>query len=139
MSHRPRTRTEHTYLELVLEVPLRPIRSDEELHQAHGMLDRLTDRLEDLDSGERDYLDVLATLVEQYEKATIPMPSLPDHAMVKFFMESNGLSQTQLARDTGIAVSTISEVLAEKRHLTRGQVQKLARHFQIGVGAFALK
>jgi HTH-type transcriptional regulator/antitoxin HigA len=137
MTTRTRTgRGKDTYLELVLQVPLRPIRSDEELRLAHGMLDKLTDRLEDLDAGERDYLDVLSTLVEQYEKATIPMPLLPDHAMVKFLMESNGLTQTQLARDTGIALSTISEVLAEKRRLTRGQVEP-ARHFQVGVGAFA--
>lgn len=132
-------RRKDTYLELVLEVPLRPIRSDEELRLAHGMLDKLTDRLEDLDSGERDYLDVLATLVEQYEKGTIPMPSLPDHAMLRFLMETNRVNQTQLAYETGIAISTISEVLAEKRNLTRGQVEKLARHFNVGVGAFVFK
>lgn len=138
MTTRTRAGSEQdTYLLLVKEFPLRPIRSDAALVEARRMIDKLVDRLDDLEEGERDYLDVLADLVERYEKATIPMPRLPDQLMLRFLLDAKEVSQSQLAKDTGIAVSTISEVLAGKRKLTRSQVEQLARYFHVGPGVFS--
>jgi HTH-type transcriptional regulator/antitoxin HigA len=51
-------------------------------------------------------------------------------------MRSNGLGQTALARKVGIAQSTISHVLNGRRDLTKEQVVKLARFFNVGPAAF---
>ena len=75
------------YMDLVQEFPLRPLRSDEELAQAIGVIDRLIIR-GDLDSGEQDYLDVLTDLVEKYEAEEHPMPPVSDAAMLCHLIEA---------------------------------------------------
>ena len=50
-------------------------------------------------------------------------------------MKVEGVKQADAARATGIAVSTISEVLAGKRQLSRGHIEKLAAYFHVGVSA----
>ncbi len=56
--------------------------------------------------------------------------------MLRLLMESNGLSQTGLAKKVGISQSTISAVLHGTRSLTQGQVVTLARFFHIAPAAF---
>ena len=46
-------------------------------------------------------------------------------------------TQAQVAKKSGIAESTISEVLAGKRTLNRTQIGKLSRYSHITTGAFA--
>jgi HTH-type transcriptional regulator/antitoxin HigA len=124
-----------TYLALVRRFPLRPIRSENELDAAIAMIDGLTDR-DDLDSSEADYLDVLSDLVERYEEQVHPVGD-PSHAeMLAFLIDQKGVKQVDLARATGIAESTLSEVLRGKRQLTRGQIGKLAGYFGVGADVF---
>jgi HTH-type transcriptional regulator/antitoxin HigA len=51
-------------------------------------------------------------------------------------MSANGLTQAMLAREVGIAQSTISDVLNGKRRLTRKQVMALAQRFAVSPTAF---
>ncbi len=51
-------------------------------------------------------------------------------------LESNELSQSELARKTGIAQSTLSAVLGGSRALTREHIVALARFFGISPAAF---
>jgi HTH-type transcriptional regulator/antitoxin HigA len=124
------------YLELVLRVPLRPIRTDEELEEAVRMVDSLLDR-RDLASEEEDYLDVLGDLIERYEGEAHPMAPLSDAEMLRHLIEAKGVSQTEICRATRIADSTISEVLKGKRSLNRGHIGKLARYFNVSPDVFA--
>ena len=134
---KPRKRTEDTYLELVHRFPLRPIRTESELDRAIAVINQLLDR-DDLDPGEDDYLDVLGDLVKRYEDKAYPMPTddLTDAEMLEHLIEAKGVKQVEVARGAGIAESTLSEVLAGKRKLTRGQVEKLARYFHVEPGVF---
>ncbi len=52
------------YFALVVKLPLRPIRSDEDLAKAIRMVDSLLDR-RDLAPDEEDYLEVLGDLIER--------------------------------------------------------------------------
>jgi HTH-type transcriptional regulator/antitoxin HigA len=124
-----------TYLALVRRFPLRPIRSENELDAAIAMIGGLTDR-DDLDSSEADYLDVLSDLVERYEEQVHPVGD-PSHAeMLAFLIDQKGVKQADLARATGIAVSTLSEILRGKRQLTSGQIGKVAGYFGVGADVF---
>jgi HTH-type transcriptional regulator/antitoxin HigA len=124
-----------TYLRLIYRFPLRPIRTDGELDQAIQVIDSLIDR-EHLDPGEQDYLDVLSDLVHHYETEVHPIPAVSDAQMLNHLIESKGVSQAQVARETGIASSTISEILSGHRHLNRGQIAKLCAYFKVGPGVF---
>ncbi len=124
------------YLELVFQLPLRPIRSDKELNAAVKMVDSLLDR-KDLASEEKDYLEVLSDLIEQYESDAHPIAPVSDVEMLRHLIEAKGVSQTEVSKATGIADSTISEVLKGKRSLNRGHIGKLARYFNVSPDVFA--
>lgn len=124
-----------TYFELVQRFPLRPIRSDAELKRAIAMMDWLIDRKE-LDQSERDYLDVLTDQIQRYESEERSMPTASDAELLEHLLEAKGVTQANVASETEIAESTISEVLRGKRRLTRGQIGKLAGYFHVAPGVF---
>ena len=124
------------YLELVVQFPLRPIRSDEELAEAVRMVDSLLDR-RDLAPEEEDYLEVLGDLIERYEGEAHPMAPVSDAEMLRHLIEAKEVSQTEISTATGIADSTISEILKGKRSLNRGHIGKLARYFNVSPDVFA--
>jgi HTH-type transcriptional regulator / antitoxin HigA len=133
----PARRVQDAYLDLIRQLPLRPIRSEAELDQATAVLNGLLDR-DQLDAAEQDYLDVLGDLIERYEDAahSIDTSDLTDAEMLAHLIEAKGVKQADAARATGIAFSTISEVLAGKRQLSRRHIEKLAAYFHVGVSAF---
>jgi HTH-type transcriptional regulator/antitoxin HigA len=123
------------YLELVQRFPLRPIRTEEELDRAIEMVDELTDR-DDLEAGEKDYLDVLSDLIERYEAERHPIEPVSDAEILAHLIEAKEITQAQLAREARIAESTISEVLTGKRKLNRAQIGRLACCFGVGPTVF---
>jgi HTH-type transcriptional regulator/antitoxin HigA len=123
------------YLTLVRAFPLRPLRSDAELGRAVAVINALLDR-DDLDPGEEDYLDVLGDLVRKYEVEHHPIPPAPDAEVLRFLIASNATTQAAVSAATGIAESTISEVLAGRRGLNRRHVAALSRHFHVSPAAF---
>jgi len=131
-------KSEDRYLELVRQFPLRPLASDGDLGAAIAMIDSLIDR-DKLSVPEQDYLDVLSDLVEAYEAEAVPIKAVDDADLLRFLIENRQGSQTEVAKKTGIAESTISEVLAGKRKLNRSQIGKLARYFHIEPGAFSFR
>jgi HTH-type transcriptional regulator/antitoxin HigA len=132
----PREGVKDLYFELVFRFPLRPIRSDAELDEAVRMVDSLLDRRE-LAPEEEDYLEVLGDLIERYESDAHPMAPVSDAEMLRHLIDAKGVSQTAVSDATGIADSTISEVLAGKRYLNRNHIGKMARYFGVSPDVFA--
>ena len=132
---KPRRQRDDSYFALIKQLPLRRIRSEEELDEATEMINALLDR-PPLDAGQRDYLDVLSDLVENYEEEHHPIAAPSDAEMLSYLLELKDVRQAELGAKTGIAQSTISEVLAGKRQLTRGHIQKLAAFFHVEPGVF---
>ncbi len=123
------------YFELVKRFPLRPICSDAELDRAIAVIDSLIDK-DNLDPNEYDYLDVLGDLVEKYESDNHPMPPVSDADMLRHLIETRETTQAVVSAETGIAESTISEILAGKRALNRKHIEALARHFRVSHSVF---
>ncbi len=125
-----------SYLELVLAFPLASIKSDEHLAEAQKVMDRLLAQ-GDLNDGETMYLDALSDLVAAYEDSHHAIEPASDAEMLRHFLEAKGITQAQLSRETGLAKSSISEVLAGKRPLSRQMIRKLAKYFDVDVGVLA--
>jgi HTH-type transcriptional regulator / antitoxin HigA len=123
------------YIELVHAFPLRPLRSDAELDCAIAMIDSLIAR-DDLDSGEEDYLDVLGDLVHKYEAEHDPIAPVSDADLIRFLLESNDMTQSELAERSEIAESTISEILVGKRTLSRRHIAAVSRVFRVSPSLF---
>lgn len=122
------------YFELIRRFPLRHIRSDDELREANAMVRTLISR--PLVDGEQDYLDVLCDLVERYEDETIPMRDVPDDELLRYLLDENSLTQTDLAKMIGVSTSTVCEILSGKRKFTRAQVGIVASRFALSIAAF---
>jgi HTH-type transcriptional regulator / antitoxin HigA len=75
------------------------------------------------------YLDALSDLVAAYEDEHYAIEPASDAEMLRHLMEAKGVTQAQLSRDTTIPKSTISEILAGKKHLSRQLIRKFADHF----------
>jgi HTH-type transcriptional regulator / antitoxin HigA len=123
------------YIRLVRELPLRPIGSEVELDRAIAMIDSLIGRAE-LQPEEEDYLDVLSDLVHRYEAEHDPIAPVSDAEMIRFLLESNEMTQAELAQRSKIAESTISEVLAYKRKLSRRHIAAVSRVFRVSPAVF---
>jgi HTH-type transcriptional regulator/antitoxin HigA len=57
--------------------------------------------------------------------------------MLRHLMEAKGVTQSQIGRETGIAKSTISEVLAGKKVFSRHLIHKFAEYFHVDVSVLA--
>jgi HTH-type transcriptional regulator/antitoxin HigA len=132
---RLRPRVGARYLELIRRFPLRPLTSEAELDQAIEIVDELIDQ-GNRSHDENDYLDVLSDLVEKYETEHHPMPPVSDADMLRFLIENRETTQSKVAEETGIAVSTISEILAGKRGLNRRHIERLATYFHVNPSVF---
>ena len=125
-----------TYFRLVRRFPLTVIADDNHLDRAIALIDELLDRPR-RDAGEQAYLDALTTLVESYEAEHVPIAPAGGAGVLRHLMDSNNVSQAEVARGAGIAESALSEVFSGKRSLSRGHVGKLARYFHVDPGVFA--
>jgi HTH-type transcriptional regulator/antitoxin HigA len=121
------------YLTLVRKFPLRPIRSEEENEAALAVLAALGNRRQEkpLEPEEHDYIAVLAKLVEEYENTHYPRGPVTATAMLAHLIEAKGIDQARLAADTGLAESTVSELLRGKRTLGPRHIQLLADYFRV--------
>src|ERR1700733_16235510 len=87
------------------------------------------------DTPEGDCLDVLATLIEAYERAHFPM-DLPDAVeAIKFRMEQSGLTVKDLEPVIG-RKNRVYEVLSRRRTLTLRMIEGL--HTKFGIPAESL-
>ena len=124
------------YLELVLAFPLASIKSDEHLAAAQEVMDCLLAQGE-LEDGEEMYLDALSDLVGAYEDEHHAIGPASDADMLRHLMDAKGTTQAELSRDTKIARSTISEVLAGKKPFSRQMIHRLADYFKVDVTVLA--
>lgn len=125
-----------TYAELIAQFPLRPIRSERQLDRAGNLAFRLAAR-DRLTRDEGDYLDVLTHLIEAYEEEhhAVGHASSP-RELLRFLIDENGLTLSRLASETGIKVSTLSEILHGKRDLNVQHIARLAARFHVEPGLF---
>jgi HTH-type transcriptional regulator/antitoxin HigA len=119
------------YLELVRSCPLRVIRNEEAYDQAIDTLNDLSDRGADRTPDETEYLLALAVFVEKYEDEHDPIPPASGADMLRALMEARQITGSDVAAGSGLAVTTISDLLDGKRRFTLEHVERLARFFQV--------
>lgn len=90
-----------------------------------------------LDEQEFDYLDILSDLVHTYEAKTDPLPDLDPVEALRYLLEENGITQAQLAEQTGLASTTISEILNGRRSISAKARKALAERFKVDPSLFA--
>ncbi len=112
---------------------IKPIKTEDDYRAALAEIETLM--MAELDSSEGEKLDVLATLVEAYERKHYPL-DLPDPVeAIKFEMERKGLTVKDLEPMIGKS-NRVYEILNRKRALTLNMIWRL--HEQLGIPAESL-
>jgi len=112
---------------------IKPIRTKADYRAALKEIESLMNA--EADTPEAERLDVLATLVEAYERRHFPM-DLPDPVeAIRFRMEQSGLSPKDLVPMIG-QLNRVYEVLGRRRPLTLKMVWRL--HRGLGIPAESL-
>jgi HTH-type transcriptional regulator/antitoxin HigA len=122
------------YDDLLLEYKPRPIRSEADCRRSVRALERLMTARPS--RAESELIEVLATLIEQYESRRYPTPRVAPRKVLEHLMESRGVSRAALARATGIPRSTVTNVLSGRRELSKANIRGLATYFRVSPLAF---
>lgn len=123
-----------TYIELLQAFPPRPIKSEEGLLATQKVIDSLIDRAP-LTTDEEDYLNVLGTLIYEYERSIEPIPDIHGIELLSVLMEEHGLRQKDLV-PIFKTESIVSDILKSRRKLTTRHIQELADLFHLSPAAF---
>ncbi len=123
-----------SYVDLLIAFPPRTIKSEEELDVIQEVIDGLIDK-GDLTSDERDYLNLLGTLVYEYEEEHYPIPDIHGVELLKVLLIERDLRQKDLI-PVFKTESVVSSVLSGQRKLTANHIQKLGEFFHISPAVF---
>lgn len=85
--------------------------------------------------GLTEYVKVLATLIEEYEKKEFSPRKTSQAEVLRFLMEQNDLTQDALAGDLG-GQPAVSYVLSGRRDLNAKQIAKLSERFHVSPSVF---
>ena len=123
------------YQSLLLDFTPRPIRNAREYKRTLRQVEQLM-RKPKLSRAEGELLELLATLVEQYESIEHPTPKASQPALLAHLIDARGTSQAELARQSGVPRSVITNVLKGRRKLSQANIARLAKHFHVSPAAF---
>lgn len=130
-----------SYVELIGEFPLGPVRSGTEYDRAVKIVHRLALRDDDLDAAEAGYLEVLESMVEKYEMENhaIRIDDTSPTRLLNSLVEQAGMSVTELGILLG-SKGAASELLSGKRsEPSKAQIAKLCARFKVDASAFLLR
>lgn len=114
-----------------------PIRNERTYARMNAVMESILKEVGDDEDHElADLLDIVSTLVAQYENTHQPeIPSVEPREVLRFLMEQHGLRQGHLAKELGTQ-SVVSEVLSGQRELNTRQVRALAKRFGVSPAVF---
>lgn len=124
-----------SYSELLRQAQPQIIDDDRSHQRALRTVEKLMKKRR-LTAAERKLLELLAKLIDDYEEKLDPTPEVSPADMLAHFMEAKDVSQAELARQTGISRSTISEGLNGKRSISVENAFRLAEYFHVEPSLF---
>jgi len=124
------------YETLLQEFVPRPISSQRGYQRTLKQIDGLI-RKAKRSRAEDDLLELLATLVEQYEiRQGHTTPELSPRDRLAGLIEARHLTQTELSRVSQVPRTTINEILAGRRSISKANALRLANYFGVPAEEF---
>jgi HTH-type transcriptional regulator/antitoxin HigA len=124
-----------SYLELLREAQPQIIDDERSHERALRTVEKLMKKRR-LTVRERKLLELLAKLVDDYEETIYPTPEVSPAEMLAHLIEAKETTQAELARQTGVSRSTISEALKGKRSISVENAFRLAEYFHVEPSLF---
>jgi HTH-type transcriptional regulator / antitoxin HigA len=107
---------------------LKAIKTEVDYQRAMKRFEKLFDA--PMNSPEGEEAEILSILIEKYEDAHFPIEAPDPIEAIKFRMEQNDLSRTDLANIIGYK-SRVSEILNRRRKLTLTMIKRLHKKLNI--------
>ena len=124
------------FIKLAKQYPLRKIKSEKANKTALTFFRKIRSvGEENLSKGEIEFLQVLATLIKDFESKHYSFEKPSPVELLKYLMEEHGLTQNDLAEDFG-GQATVSLVLSGKRDFTKAHIEKLSKRFNVSPALF---
>lgn len=124
------------YASLLVEYLPGSIETEEENERLIEAAGRLMKKGKARSPEEGKLLNLLVTLIEDFEEKNYPIGSTSDPAVaLRELMREHGLKQTDLVDIFG-SQGTVSQVLNGKREISKSQARKLSTRFHLPVDIF---
>jgi len=114
----------------------RPIRDAVDYANVAEVADALALWQDDFAPDQRDYFDLLCSLMEDYDAEHVKWPKLKGREMLQHLLDESGLSAADLSRLLGGSRNLGAMILRGDRNLTLAHVRKLAAHFKVSPELF---
>ena len=121
------TSTTNTYADLLVRYVPRVIRSERAHRRALGKIDALM-AIARPSKAQQGILDLLIETVERYEEQTLPTPELSPSELLAHLIDVREITQAELAQATSICRSSVSDMLAGRRQISKANAVKLAAY-----------
>lgn len=104
------------------KMKVKPIRNEADYNKALERLEVIFDAKRGTEEG--DELEILAIVIDNYEKNNFPIDMPDPISAINFRMEQMGLKQKDLVKMIGFK-SRVSEIMNKKRKLTLEMIRRL--------------
>ncbi|MEY3066282.1 MAG: hypothetical protein RLZZ532_3074 [Cyanobacteriota bacterium] len=122
------------YSNLLAEIRPQVIETEEEYDRILAIVERLTFS-KTLTPEERVLLKLLVQLIETYESEMYPIDESTPDQILQHLMEVTGTCEGDLVGVIG-ASDVVSDVVNNKRSISKTQAQALADYFQVSINLF---
>jgi HTH-type transcriptional regulator / antitoxin HigA len=127
--------TPSSYADLLAHYLPRVIHSEREHRQSLCNIDKLM-AIESPSKDEQNILDLLVEIVERYEERKHPTPDLSPNELLAHLIEVRDITKAELARSTGICRSSITDIVAGRRQISKASAVKLSDYFGVNPSLF---
>jgi len=118
--------------------PLKPIRNDDQLRDAHNVIDEMTKIPEEkMTRDQSDYLEVLGDLTHAYEDRIMApeVAAVTGLDVLNHLMDANNMNASDLGRLLGHR-ELGSKILRGEREISKSHATMLGRHFGLPAETF---
>lgn len=114
----------------------RPLRDSVDYDNAAEMVEAMVLWQEQFTLDQRDYFDLLCSLIEDYDADHVRWPKVTGLDALQHLMAEHGMSAADLSRVLGASRNLGAMILRGGRNLTLAHVRKLAKHFNVSAELF---
>jgi HTH-type transcriptional regulator/antitoxin HigA len=114
----------------------RPIRDAVDYANVAEAADAMALWQDDFNRDQRDYFDLLCSLVEEYDRENVKWPKLRGVDILKHLLDEHGQTAADLSRMLGGSRNLGAMLLRGERNLTLSHIRKLAARFKLSPEAF---
>ncbi|HEY2881293.1 MAG TPA: helix-turn-helix domain-containing protein [Pirellulales bacterium] len=117
------------YQSLLLDFTPKPIRTDREYRRALAFVERHMQPRPP--KAEADLLELLSTLVADYEAKMFSEPQVAPGEMLDHLIQARGVTKAETARATGIPRAAITSAIFGNRGISKSNAVRLAAYFGV--------